>query len=110
MASLLETDIVITSHKIVEIEYRKATAGAKVVCRVCSRKFYPEKLRVRRRGGARIRWRQMSSLDQRGHLVFFFVDLYLMCVPMCDISILLLLCQDTNPALRTPTQTANNIL
>ena len=23
---------------------------------------------VRRRGGARIRWRQMSSLDQRGHL------------------------------------------
>ena len=25
---------------------------------------------VRRRGGARIRWRQMSSLDQRGHFPF----------------------------------------
>ena len=42
---------------------------------------------VRRRGGARFRWRQMSSLDQRGHFknpICFIC----MCVPMCDISIL----------------------
>jgi len=43
---------------------------------------------VRRRGGARIRWRQMSSLDQRGHLNCIFSNTICMCVPMCDISIL----------------------
>ena len=43
---------------------------------------------VRRRGGARIRWRQMSSLDQRGHLWSLCAFFICMCVPMCDISIL----------------------
>lgn len=32
-----------------EIEYRKATAGTKVECRICGKKFYPEKLRVHRK-------------------------------------------------------------
>ena len=32
------------------------------------RAFLPWLVSVRRRGGARIRWRQMSSLVQRGHL------------------------------------------
>lgn len=35
--------------QIVEIEYRKATAGAKVTCRICNKKFYPDKLRVHRK-------------------------------------------------------------
>ena len=37
---------------------------------------------VRRRGGARIRWRQMSSLDQRGHFGFSFHTLSV-CVFLC---------------------------
>eukprot|EP00605_Chrysophyceae_sp_TOSAG23-4_P001643 GSChrysophyteH1.ASY1.ANO1.1804.1 assembled CDS len=49
ISSLTATDVVITSYKIVESEYRKATAGAKVTCRVCKRKFYPDKLRTHRR-------------------------------------------------------------
>ncbi len=32
-----------------EIEYRKATAGTKVECRICGKKFYPEKLRLHRK-------------------------------------------------------------
>merc|ERR1719329_1541390 len=40
--NLQEADVVITSYKIVEIEYRKATAGTKVVCRLCNKKFYPD--------------------------------------------------------------------
>ncbi len=31
------------------IRYRKATAGAKTTCRICKRRFYPEKLRTHRR-------------------------------------------------------------
>eukprot|EP01032_Pedospumella_encystans_P019528 gene19528-22199_t len=46
---LTKTDIVLTSYKILEIEYRKATAGTKVTCRVCQKKFYPDKLRVHRK-------------------------------------------------------------
>lgn len=42
-------DVIITSYKILEIEYRKATAGTKVICRICGKKFYPEKLRVHRK-------------------------------------------------------------
>ena len=71
---LLNTDVVITSYKVatrrfplpvrnalclhtayfhackvLEIEYRKATAGLKVTCNLCGKKFYPEKLRVHRK-------------------------------------------------------------
>ena len=46
---LLKYDVVITSYKILEIEYRKATAGTKVKCRICSKNFYPEKLRIHRK-------------------------------------------------------------
>ena len=35
--------------QILEIEYRKATAGTKIKCRLCGRSFYPEKLRVHRK-------------------------------------------------------------
>lgn len=35
VADLSKYDVVITSYKILEIEYRKATAGAKVKCRIC---------------------------------------------------------------------------
>lgn len=35
--------------QILEIEYRKATAGTKVECRICGKKFYPEKLRLHRK-------------------------------------------------------------
>lgn len=35
--------------QIIESEYRKATAGTKVECRICGKKFYPEKLRVHRK-------------------------------------------------------------
>jgi hypothetical protein len=35
--------------QILEIEYRKATAGTKVTCRICGKKFYPDKLRVHRK-------------------------------------------------------------
>lgn len=49
LLELCEADIVITSYKILEIEYRKATAGTKVECRVCGKKFYPEKLRIHRK-------------------------------------------------------------
>ena len=31
-----------------ETEYRKATAGTKVTCRICNKKFYPDKLRMHR--------------------------------------------------------------
>ena len=31
-----------------ETEYRKATAGTKVICRLCNKKFYPDKLRMHR--------------------------------------------------------------
>ena len=31
-----------------ETEYRKATAGTKVTCRLCNKKFYPDKLRMHR--------------------------------------------------------------
>ncbi|RYG64182.1 hypothetical protein EON64_14505 [archaeon] len=34
---------------MLEIEYRKATAGTKVTCRICGKKFYPDKLRVHRK-------------------------------------------------------------
>ena len=49
LQKLASTDVVITSYKIVESEYRKATAGTKVTCRICERRFYPDKLRVHRK-------------------------------------------------------------
>ena len=45
LEELANYDIILTSYKILEIEYRKATAGTKVTCRICNKKFYPEKLR-----------------------------------------------------------------
>ena len=42
---------------------------------------------VRRRGGARIRWKQMSSLDQL--CIYHVLMSICMCVPMCDIFIIL---------------------
>ena len=49
---------------------------------------------VRRRGGARIRWRQMSSLDQRGHFWYYlFADFYLyVCSYVWHIYSILLYC------------------
>jgi DNA repair protein RAD16 len=47
--SLTTADVVLTSYKIVEIEYRKATAQAKVECSICKKKFYPNKLRIHRK-------------------------------------------------------------
>jgi DNA repair protein RAD16 len=47
--ALSEVDVVLTSYKILEIEYRKATAGSKIECSVCGKKFYPEKLRIHRK-------------------------------------------------------------
>ena len=32
-----------------EIEYRKATAGTKITCSICGKKFYPDKLRLHRK-------------------------------------------------------------
>jgi hypothetical protein len=41
-------DVVLTSYKTLEAAYRRQTAGSKVDCRVCGKKFYAEKLRVHR--------------------------------------------------------------
>merc|ERR1711871_1641168 len=49
LKDLADADVVLTSYKVLEIEYRKATAGFKVQCSVCKKKFYPEKLRVHRK-------------------------------------------------------------
>ena len=46
--ALAEADVVLTSYKTLEAAYRKQSAGAKVECSVCGRKFYAEKLRVHR--------------------------------------------------------------
>lgn len=46
---LREADVVLTTYKIIEIEYRKATAGTKITCSICKKKFYPEKLRIHRK-------------------------------------------------------------
>ncbi|CAM9669191.1 unnamed protein product, partial [Ectocarpus fasciculatus] len=46
---LREADVVLTTYKIIEIEHRKATAGTKIVCSICKKKFYPEKLRIHRK-------------------------------------------------------------
>ena len=46
---LQAADVVLTTYAIMEAEYRKATAGAKVTCRLCDKKFYPDKLRVHRK-------------------------------------------------------------
>ena len=59
---------------------------------------------VRRWEGARIGWRQMSSLVQRGHFRTI-IAIYILseCVYLCVTFVLL--CHHINPALRTPTQT-----
>lgn len=50
-----------------EIEYRKATAGTKVTCKLCSKKFYPDKLRVHRKYfcGASAQLTEAQALTQR---------------------------------------------
>ena len=48
-SDLCKSDIVLTSYKIVEIEHRKATSGAKIKCSVCGQKYYEEKYRLHRR-------------------------------------------------------------
>ena len=60
-------DIIITSYKILEIEYRKATAGTKVICSVCGKKFYPEKLRIHRKYfcGENAQRTELQSLTQK---------------------------------------------
>jgi len=60
-------DIIITSYKILEIEYRKATAGTKVICSICGKKFYPEKLRVHRKYfcGENAQRTELQSLTQK---------------------------------------------
>lgn len=47
--NLREADVVLTTYKIIEIEHRKATAGTKIECSICGKKFYPEKLRIHRK-------------------------------------------------------------
>ncbi len=49
LEGLTGTDIVITSYKVMESEFRKATAGAKIACSLCGRKYYPEKYRTHRK-------------------------------------------------------------
>jgi hypothetical protein len=49
LQTLSTVDVVLTSYKILEIEFRRATAGSKIVCSVCGKKFYPEKLRIHRK-------------------------------------------------------------
>jgi DNA repair protein RAD16 len=49
LKTLMEADVVLTSFKIIEIEYRKATAGTKIECSICGKKYYPEKLRIHRK-------------------------------------------------------------
>jgi DNA repair protein RAD16 len=46
---LCNADVVLTTYKILEIEHRKATAGTKIECTLCGRRFYPEKLRIHRK-------------------------------------------------------------
>lgn len=50
-----------------EIEYRKATAGTKVTCKLCGKKFYPDKLRVHRKYfcGEDAQRTEAQSLTQR---------------------------------------------
>lgn len=48
VAALCEADVVLTSYKTLELAFRKQSAGAKVNCRICGKKFYAEKLRVHR--------------------------------------------------------------
>lgn len=49
LKTLMEADVVLTSYKIIELEYRKATAGTKIECSICGKKYYPEKLRIHRK-------------------------------------------------------------
>jgi len=46
---LQSADVVITSYKILELEYRRETAGKKITCSICGKKYYPEKLRMHRK-------------------------------------------------------------
>jgi DNA repair protein RAD16 len=46
---LSQADIVLTSYKILEMEYRKATAELKVECSYCLKKYFPDKLRDHRK-------------------------------------------------------------
>jgi hypothetical protein len=49
LETICSVEVVLTSYKILESEYRRATAGSKIECSVCGKKFYPEKLRVHRK-------------------------------------------------------------
>ena len=49
VGDLCKYDIIATSYKIAEIEYRKATAGVKICCSVCGKKYYEEQFRQHRR-------------------------------------------------------------
>jgi hypothetical protein len=49
LQTICSVEVVLTSYKILESEYRRATAGSKIECSVCGKKFYPEKLRVHRK-------------------------------------------------------------
>lgn len=49
LQTICSVDVVLTSYKILEIEYRRATAGSKIECSICGKKFYPEKLRIHRK-------------------------------------------------------------
>jgi hypothetical protein len=49
LQTLCQVDVILTSYKILEIEYRRATAGSKIECSICGKKFYPEKLRLHRK-------------------------------------------------------------
>lgn len=47
--NIQDIDVVITSYAIIETEYRKATAGNKITCTICKKKFYAEKFRMHRK-------------------------------------------------------------
>lgn len=48
-ALLAEADVVLTTYKVIESEYRKSTSNFKVTCNICSKRFYPEKFRLHRK-------------------------------------------------------------
>ena len=48
---LEDADVVLTTYSIVEGEYRRHTQPNKATCIYCSKKFYPDRLKVHLRYG-----------------------------------------------------------
>ena len=52
--AMQQADIVLTTYSILESEWRKETQPCKVTCAYCSKKYYPERLKVHLRWVCRI--------------------------------------------------------